>query len=67
MRNIKSIARFCGFILLMVLASIGIGLTGAAPVLPKNREIISETKPKTELIELREDKSGAAYLNELKT
>jgi hypothetical protein len=48
----------------MVLASIGIGITGAAPILPKNREIATENKPKTELVERREDRTGDAHLNE---
>ena len=41
--------------MLMVLASVGIGLTGAAPVLPKNRDRLTDNIVKTELIEAKED------------
>lgn len=32
--------RVLGIILLIVLASVGIGITGAAPILPKNKGIL---------------------------
>jgi hypothetical protein len=34
---------------------VGIGLTGAAPIMPKNRDRLTDTKVKTELVEAKED------------
>ena len=51
-----------GLVLLMVLASVGIGITGAAPILPKNRESITDNIVKTELVETKEDETTATQL-----
>jgi hypothetical protein len=55
MKRFKKIMKLAGFIVLMVLASVGIGLTGAAPIMPKNRDRLTDTKVKTELVEAKED------------
>ena len=47
--------RIVGFIFLMVLASVGVGLAGVGPILPKNRERMI-MKVKTEQVDkLREN------------
>lgn len=55
MKRFKKILKLAGFILLMVLASVGIGLTGAAPIMPKNRHRLNDNLVKTELVEAKED------------
>ena len=63
MKNIKRVARICGLVLLMILASVGMGITGAAPALPKNRERSADNKMQTELVEKRAGKTGSEGLN----
>lgn len=46
--------RLCGFVLLILLASVGIGLTGAAPISSNKRGEYLENEVKTELVEENE-------------
>ncbi|MBT8196000.1 MAG: hypothetical protein KJO64_06210 [Bacteroidia bacterium] len=48
MQKFKRILRTTALICLMLLASVGIGLTGAAPVYPKDRDALSENKVEQE-------------------
>ena len=64
MKKIKRITRICGLVLLMLLASVGMGITGAAPVLPKNRERLADNKTQTELVEKRAGKTGSEGLTD---
>ncbi len=55
MERFKRIIRIAGFIFLMILALVGVGLGGVGPILPKNRERMI-MKVKTEQVDkLRED------------
>lgn len=54
MKKLKKILKLTGIICLIFLASVGMGLTGAAPVLPKNRERCIDNQVKTELVEAKE-------------
>lgn len=49
--------RLLGFVALMLLASVGIGLTGAAPMSFGNRERFIDTRPKIELMERKKDET----------
>lgn len=49
--------RLLGFVALMLLASVGIGLTGAAPMAFGNRQRFIDTKPKIELVERKKDEA----------
>ena len=51
MQKIKKILRILGFILLIILAVIGVGITGAAPVLNNRRTKNSENSCQIELVE----------------
>lgn len=54
MNNFKRTLRRVGFIVLMLLAAVAVGVTGSAPVWPKNRErhieieVVIETKEDSE-------------------
>ena len=37
MKKCKRVIKLLGFVLLMVLASVGMGISGAAPVMPTNK------------------------------
>ena len=66
MKKFKRVARICGLVLMMILALVGMGITGAAPVLPKNRERLGDNKMQTELVEKRASKTGSEDLNDNK-
>ncbi|PSR55070.1 hypothetical protein AHMF7605_16955 [Adhaeribacter arboris] len=55
MKKLSKIIKLAGIVCLIVLASMGVGLGGAAPILPKNRARFIETAVKTELIEVKKD------------
>lgn len=55
MNRFHQALRLLGFVVLMILASVGIGLTGAAPMSFGNRERFIDTKPKIELVERKKD------------
>ena len=44
MERFKRILRMVALVCLMLLASVGIGLTGAAPVYSKDRNALSDTR-----------------------
>lgn len=54
MKKWQRALRLVLLIFLIVLASVGIGLTGAAPVLPKNRKRKPQMETKNELVEKEE-------------
>jgi hypothetical protein len=61
MKELKKITRLTCFLLLMILASVGVALTGAAPVLPKNRERMI-SREKTEQVDTPKDESSKSRL-----
>lgn len=54
--------RRVGFIMLMLMAAVAVGVTGAAPIWPKNRERHIEIEV---VVEAREDSECATPWNEL--
>lgn len=60
MKKSSKILKTAGIICLVFLASVGVGLGGAAPILPKNRDRLIDTTVKTELIEIAKNNSTAA-------
>ncbi len=65
MKHLKKILRLSGLVMLIVLASVGIGITGAAPVLSKNKETFP-VEIKIELVEAREDDENTISENDIK-
>jgi hypothetical protein len=57
MKNLKKALKLIFLVLLIVLASLGIGLTGVAPPLLNNHKRNSREKTKTEQIEPKKKKS----------
>ncbi|NCD70853.1 hypothetical protein [Mucilaginibacter agri] len=51
MKNLKKLLRLCWLIIYMTLAVAGIAISGAVPVLSKNRELFIDNEPKIELVE----------------
>ena len=51
MKRFKRVVRICSLILFMLLAVGGIGISGAAPVLTKNRKLFADIEAKTETAE----------------
>lgn len=65
MKSFKKTMRLFGFSLLIVLASFGVGISGGAPTLPKNkRDDSNETK--TELVEIKDNKTKLNLIEEVK-
>jgi hypothetical protein len=62
MKKLKRTLRRLGFILLMLMAAVAVGITGAAPVWPKNRERHNEIEV---VVEAKEDAETAIPLSEL--
>ncbi len=60
MKKFKKILKILGIICLIFLASLGVGLGGAAPILPKNRTRFIDTTAKIELVEVQDETSGVA-------
>lgn len=54
MKKLKKFIRLCGLILFMALAIAGIGIWGVAPTLTKDRKLLVDKHPKTELVEKAE-------------
>lgn len=57
--------RLCGFVLLILLASVGIGLTGAAPISSNKRGEYLENEVKTELVEEKEQEEDSGQESEV--
>lgn len=57
MKKFKKLIKIAGIICLIFLASMGVGLGGAAPILPKNRIRFIDTTAKTELVEAQKETS----------
>jgi len=55
MEKVRRFLRILALVCLMLLASIGMGLTGAAPVYSKDRDALSEVKVEHELEEDNEE------------
>ncbi len=55
MKKLSKIIKLAGILCLIVLASIGVGMGGAAPILPKNRARYIDTTAKIELVEVKKD------------
>ncbi|POY37546.1 hypothetical protein C3K47_07215 [Solitalea longa] len=60
MAKLKKLLKLCGLGALIILACFGVGITGAAPVLPKNREN-SIIEIKVELDEEKEQKTDLLF------
>ncbi|MBC7865492.1 MAG: hypothetical protein IAF38_21130 [Bacteroidia bacterium] len=58
MKNLKRALRLFGLGLLIVLASVGIGIGGAVPI-SSNRKRENTNETKIELVETRDDKTKA--------
>ncbi|WP_259070773.1 hypothetical protein HDF24_23485 [Mucilaginibacter sp. X4EP1] len=57
MKQFKKVLRVAGMIMLITLASVGVGITGGIPV-PSNRRKDNSIEIKTELKETDENESG---------
>lgn len=67
MKKWKKALKLAGVICLIVLASLGVGLGGAAPILPKNRTRFIDTIVKTELVEVKKENSALTdFIAEIK-
>ena len=64
MKRFMKILKLLGIICLIVLASVGIGLTGAAPVVPKNRERHLDTTVKSEQVDLKRSHASATEITD---
>lgn len=56
MKKLKKILRILSLILFIVLASVGVGIGGAAPVLPKSKEKNAGDEVKIELLDVQKEK-----------
>ena len=65
MTRLKQTVRILSLVLLIILAAVGIGITGAAPILSINKERIAE-EIKIELVESREDDKELMELKDIK-
>ena len=65
MKRLKQTVRILSLVLLIILAAVGIGITGAAPILSTNKERIAE-EIKIELLESREDDKELMELKDIK-
>lgn len=65
MEKFRSVVRFFVIILLIILATLGIGITGVAPTLPQNRKN-GDSQIKIELVEDKERKKKAGQTAEIK-
>ena len=50
MQKFRRLLRIVLIVVMILLASIGMGITGAAPVYSKNRDALSETKTEQEQV-----------------
>ena len=57
MNKLKRAFRLCFLVFLMLLASVGIGITGAAPIFGQKREQDPAIDVKTEQVDEREEES----------
>ena len=62
MKSFKKTLRRVGFIVLMLLAAVAVGVTGSAPIWPKNRERHIEIEV---VVEIKEDSESAIPLSDL--
>lgn len=60
MKKLKKILRILSLILFMVLASIGVGIGGAAPVLPKSKDRDAGNEVKIEMVDVQKEKPVVA-------
>ena len=65
MQNIKKLLRLMGFVVLITLAVIGVGLTGAAPVFPNRRTKNSENLINIEMVEKKKDTDNSDQLKDI--
>jgi len=62
MKKIIRILRIIGFVLLILLACAGVGLTGAAPISSSNRQVLPD-EIHVEMVE-KEEEEGLEEMNE---
>lgn len=66
MERIKRILRITGIVILICLASIGIGITGAAPVNIGRRDSKPDNGDKIELVEEQKERLGGSKYKEIR-
>ena len=49
MKQLKKLMRFCALFLFMVLALVGIGITGVPPTLSRDRKLFADTESVAEI------------------
>ncbi|WEK20859.1 MAG: hypothetical protein P0Y49_06880 [Candidatus Pedobacter colombiensis] len=54
MKQLKKLMRFCTLFLFMVLALVGIGITGVPPTLSRDRKLFADTES---VVEITSDKT----------
>jgi len=56
MKQLKKLMRFCALFLFMVLALVGIGITGVPPTLSRDRKLFADTESVAEITSNKVDK-----------
>ena len=64
MKKFKKNLRFAVLIFLICLATLGVGICGAAVVLPKRGEGVAENEIKIELVETQNDQAEGKEMDE---